>query len=564
MLLPSSSRPPPRKRNRVVDLIVLAFASLTVCAISISWYLTTRLSLPETEPSPSLRTGAPAAIRLPPVLEEPTESMSDLRRRLPPNVWSRRQEPDADLVEHVRASLDASTQQKIAQLCGTFWASSLVRAVQVRQDGKTFVATGDIDQMWTRDSAVQMGLYVSRIDQWPQLRHIVEGAIRQQAFYLLHEPYANSYFRNWTDTRAMTPFHRSKNRGGYVATYNYELDSGAYFLTQLYDYYVSPALYKPEVLLEDPLIFEAVRLLVRVWTTEQNHESDSPYRYRELKRDGRGLPTKYTGLTWSGFRPSDDPCLLHYLVPANMFAAAALERVLVMNERIWKSETLHTDASKLLDTIQQGIRDYGVVPSPEDGKPIYAYEVDGLGNAVTNYDDANFPNLLSAPLLGWSQLDMEIYERTRERVLNPKLNSHYFVGQVFRGQGSTHTFPRFVWPMSFAVEALTSTPSQRKESMLFQVKQSLTATCNDAAHESVNSAKGCSGAGGFSRAWFEWANAMFVVLMETAMGLSCDEIGMAESRVSTMLQTAKDDKQYAAFNNSMYYRGLEGWIQYMN
>ena len=45
-------------------------------------------------------------------------------------------------------------------------------------------ATGDIDDMWLRDSSVQMAIYLPRIEQHPALRRIIEGAIRLQAFYI--------------------------------------------------------------------------------------------------------------------------------------------------------------------------------------------------------------------------------------------------------------------------------------------------------------------------------------------------------------------------------------------
>ena len=52
-----------------------------------------------------------------------------------------------------------------------------------------------------------------------------------------------------------------------------------------------------------------------------------PYRYnpKELKRGGKGTETAPSvGLTWSGFRPSDDACIYGYLIPANMFAVVEL------------------------------------------------------------------------------------------------------------------------------------------------------------------------------------------------------------------------------------------------
>lgn len=45
-------------------------------------------------------------------------------------------------------------------------------------------ATGDIDDMWLRDSSVQMAIYLPRMEQHPALRRVIEGAIRLQAFYI--------------------------------------------------------------------------------------------------------------------------------------------------------------------------------------------------------------------------------------------------------------------------------------------------------------------------------------------------------------------------------------------
>ena len=44
-----------------------------------------------------------------------------------------------------------------------------------------------------------------------------------------------------------------------------------------------------------------------------------------LANQGRGNPVGYTGMSWSGFRPSDDACQHNYLIPANMLAVVALE-----------------------------------------------------------------------------------------------------------------------------------------------------------------------------------------------------------------------------------------------
>lgn len=43
------------------------------------------------------------------------------------------------------------------------------------------------------------------------------------------------------------------------------LDSGAYYLNLLWNWLLTPGLYRPERLLEEPLIFDAANLLVDVW-----------------------------------------------------------------------------------------------------------------------------------------------------------------------------------------------------------------------------------------------------------------------------------------------------------
>ena len=64
---------------------------------------------------------------------------------------------------------------------------------------------------------------------------------------------------------------------------------------------------------------------------EQHHE-ESAYSFIRvncppsdtLSCEGKGEPVGYTGMTWSGFRPSDDACKYGYLIPSNMFASVVL------------------------------------------------------------------------------------------------------------------------------------------------------------------------------------------------------------------------------------------------
>ena len=78
--------------------------------------------------------------------ETKEESLSELRRRLPPSVWTvAGRNNDADVAKIVNGNLSAPEREKAMQLCGKFLYSSLRRAVQVGDMGEqTFVATGDI------------------------------------------------------------------------------------------------------------------------------------------------------------------------------------------------------------------------------------------------------------------------------------------------------------------------------------------------------------------------------------------------------------------------------------
>ena len=97
-----------------------------------------------------------------------------------------------------------------------------------------------------------------------------------------------------------------------------------------------------------------------------------------------------------------------------MYVVGALKRLTVLNAQTWNDLQIHSMATSLISDIQAGVRRYGVTPAKE--KPdvlIYAYEVDGLGNSLVDFDDPNIPSLLSIPLLGWDGYDPAVYAATR-------------------------------------------------------------------------------------------------------------------------------------------------------
>ncbi|PGE24542.1 glycoside hydrolase family 125 protein, partial [Bacillus cereus] len=114
--------------------------------------------------------------------------------------------------------------------------------------------------------------------------------------------------------------------------------------------------------------------------------------------DGKGAKTAYTGMTWSGFRPSDDACEYGYLVPPNMFAVVILDYIKEIFTELLSNKEIANEAEILRDEIQEGLEKFAKTKN-QQGDEVWAYDVDGLGNK-TLMDDSNVPNLIAAPYLG--------------------------------------------------------------------------------------------------------------------------------------------------------------------
>lgn len=160
-----------------------------------------------------------------------------------------------------------------------------------------------------------------------------------------------------------------------------------------------------------------VELILDLWTVEQDH-AQSPYLFERdtwrkedtLTHKGKGSPVAPTGMTWSGFRPSDDACQYGYLIPSNMFAVVVLSYLEDLYNNLFHNESVATRAKQLKEAIQSGIADHALVQNSK-GETIYAYEVDGLGQ-FSIMDDANIPSLLAAPYLGFAlKMTLSIWQR---------------------------------------------------------------------------------------------------------------------------------------------------------
>lgn len=318
-------------------------------------------------------------------------------------------------------------------LYATAFRKTLDAHARIEDDGTTYVWTGDIPAMWLRDSAAIALPYIEIAKGDPALASLLRGILARQAKCILKNPYANAFRADYG-----------------VFEEKFEIDSLLYpiwFAALYFKKTGDDEIFTPE-------LRRALRLILTVLRNEQRHTARSHYRNSELPNGGRGSPVRYTGMIWTGFRPSDDAAQYHYNIPHNAFAAVVMQRLAYLARNVLRDSAMAEAASSLTTDIQRGIGNYGYVHSPRFGK-IYAYEVDGLGH--TNLmDDANLPSLLSFPYFGYLSVNDPAYQRTRRFALSSH-NPYFFSGKYATGIGSPHTPHDYVWPLALVMQALTST-----------------------------------------------------------------------------------------------------------
>ena len=382
-----------------------------------------------------------------------------------------------------------------------------------RDQGTVFLITGDIPAMWLRDSSAQVYHYLPFAGRYPEAREAVLGLIRRQLQYILLDPYANAFNQEasgrhgYNDRTSWT-----EEQKPWIWEHKYEVDSLCYPVRLIHAYWKQTG----DASFIGNGFREAMETILRVWETEQRHGEDSPYFFERsdcpasdtLPNAGKGTPVAYTGMTWSGFRPSDDACRYGYLIPANFFAAESLRQMGEMAESILKDEALAGRAGKLRDQIREGLEQHAVVHHERFGD-VYAYETDGMGHFHL-MDDANVPSLLSLPYLGCVAPEDPVYQRTRRMILSPE-NPYYYEGKYARGIGSPHTPQDYIWPISLCVQGLTSTDPEEIAGLLEMLENTDAGT--GLMHEGVFKDDPAQ----FTRPWFAWANSIFSEFVEKAV-----------------------------------------------
>lgn len=373
-----------------------------------------------------------------------------------------------------------------------------------KTDDDYFVITGDIPAMWLRDSAAQITHYVRYAAQDEAVRLLVEGVLRRQARMVLIDAYANA-FNGQPNGHCFS--HDRTEMHPFVWERKYEVDSLCAPIYLLHNYWQTTGC-------TDAFDAQMRAMLLRVravFALEQHHEN-SPYSFERLncvETDtlpcaGRGSPVGDTGMTWSGFRPSDDRCVYGYLIPSQIMAVKAMAHAAEMLRAVYHDEDEAAACEALSRQIEAGVRQYGIVQHPLFGE-IYAYETDGLGHHLL-MDDANCPSLLSLPYLGYTAPDDPVYRNTRAFILSAH-NPFYFSGTALRGVGSPHTPAGHVWPIGIAMQALTSTDPAEIRDCLLQLTRSHAGT--GYMHESIH----VDAPARYTRDWFAWANSLFSELL---------------------------------------------------
>lgn len=399
---------------------------------------------------------------------------------------------------------------KLAALYRNCYPNTLETTIKRKEDGSVFVLTGDIPAMWLRDSTAQVSHYLPLAAEDEETRNIIKGVIKTQFSDILRDPYANAFNEEGNAHGHIKDIPRNDP---WVWERKYEIDSLCYPLRLIYKYWKATG---------DGSVFDAdfekaAKTILALWKTEQHHVERSPYRFTRkgcpwgdtLHNEGMGNPVSYTGMTWSGFRPSDDACVFGYLVPSNMFAVVALRYLIEVFGEFYPGNESFTEACEtLVEEIEHGIENYAVYDHPKYGK-IYACETDGMGNRRL-FDDANVPSLLSLPYLGYVDKNDAMYQRTRAFILSED-NPYFYKGKAGEGVGSPHTPDGYIWHIALSMQGLTSDDPEEIRRILDTLVSTDAGT--GYMHEGFNADDPAE----FTREWFAWSNSIFAEFVEYAV-----------------------------------------------
>lgn len=410
-----------------------------------------------------------------------------------------------ELIEEVKGGISDPSLRKTFE---NAFPNTLDTTVTYREvDGvpDTYIITGDIDAMWLRDSTAQVSHYLPLAKKDEKLRKMIEGLIRRQTRCILLDPYANAFYGDPDKVGEWASDHTDMKPG--VHERKWELDSLSYAIRLAYLYWKETGDTAPF----DQQWLDAMNLAVKTMIEQQRKEDKGPYSFMRTTQwqtdtvpgNGFGNPMRPTGMICSTFRNSDDAATFLFNIPENLFAVVSLRQLAEMLDAMKKDPQLAARALELANEVEAAVKEHGIVEHPKHGK-IYAYEVDGFGNALF-IDDAGLPSLISIPYLGYGSIDDEIYQATRKFVYSPE-NPYFYDGKAAKGTGSAH-LARFgdsmIWPMGISSRALTTNDPEEIAQCIAWLNDNTGGT--HFMHEGFNKDDGDD----FTRPWFAWSNSLF-------------------------------------------------------
>ena len=387
-----------------------------------------------------------------------------------------------EMTGSVRAGEQSSLGAKLETIYLTAYDEALNRHATLKRDGTTYVSSGDIDAEWLRDAAAVMAPYIGLAANDERVKAVLRGVVARMARCILVDAYANAFLADYR-----------------VAEHKFEVDSLIYPIWFAARYWRATG----DRSIFTPGVQRAFKRILVVLRDEQRHAARSRYRHPELA-GGTGTQVKYTGMIWTGFRPSDDPARYQYNIPVNMFAAVALRELSAIEKTVYRNKRASENAWGLSVEIQRGVEQHGTVNLKGFGK-MYAYEVDGRGHTIL-MDDANPPSLLSIPYFGYVSNNDSIYRATRAFVLS-KRNPYFYVGKFASGIGSSHTPRGYVWPLALLMQAFTTYDDREFNRLMTYIVASDVG--DHRLHESFNPNRPEA----FTRRDFAWANALYTQLI---------------------------------------------------
>ena len=402
--------------------------------------------------------------------------------------------------EKIREVLPKIPDAKFATLFANCFPNTLDTTVSYRElpdgDDDTFVYTGDIPAMWLRDSSAQVWPYLPLMKDDEPLRRMIRGVLRRQFRSIVIDPYANAF--NPVPNGRGHPKAPTKMRPE-LWERKYEIDSLCYPIRLAYGYWRQSG----DASIFDAQWMAALDAILKTFREQQRKNGwETPYRFYgdNVINRGYGAPVRPVGLIASFFRPSDDACVYPFLIPSNFFAVDVLRKAAEICETVCHDTARAKSCRDLADEVDAALCRHAVVKHPKYGE-IYAFEVDGFGNALM-IDDANVPSLLALPYFSEVKKDDPVYLNTRRFVFSPD-NPYFFVGKAGAGIGGPHCGFDRIWPMSYVLKAMTATDDDDIVACLRMIRRS------DAGKGLMHESYDKDDPAVFSRAWFAWANTLF-------------------------------------------------------